>query len=41
VNISETFRLSVGGGYRFIGGAGRLNDRLDGFAASAALKMIF
>lgn len=27
--------------YRFIGGAGRLNDRLDGFAASAALKMIF
>ncbi|HSF17942.1 MAG TPA: hypothetical protein VLK65_20560 [Vicinamibacteria bacterium] len=41
VNISERFRLSVGGGYRFIGGADRLNDRLDGFTASAALKMSF
>jgi len=41
LNISETFRLSFGGGYRFIGGAGRLNDRLDGFTASAALKMSF
>lgn len=41
VNVSEMFRLSFGGSYRFIGGAGRLNDRLDGFAASVALKMIF
>ena len=41
LNISETFRFSVGGSYRFIGGAGRLNDRLDGVAANVALKMIF
>lgn len=41
LNISETFRLSFGGSYRFIGGADRLNRRLDGFAANVALKMIF
>ena len=41
LNISETFRFSVGGGYRFIGGAGRLQNRLDGFAANVALKMSF
>jgi hypothetical protein len=41
VNISERFRLSFGGSYRFIGGAGRLNNRLDGFAANVALKMSF
>ena len=41
LNISEMFRFSVGGSYRFISGAGRLNDRLDGFAASVALKMFF
>lgn len=41
LNISEMFRLGVGGSYRFIGGAGRLNNRLDGFAASVALKMVF
>ena len=41
LNISEKFRFSVGGGYRFIGGAGRLQDRLDGFTANIALKMSF
>jgi hypothetical protein len=41
VNISETFRLSFGGGYRFIGGAGALSDRLEGFTANVALKMSF
>lgn len=41
VNISERIRFSVGGSYRFIGGAGRLNERLDGFAATAALKFTF
>ena len=41
LNISETFRLGVGGGYRFIGGAGRLQNRLDGFTANVALKMSF
>ena len=41
LNISERFRFSVGGSYRFIGGAGRLNNRLDGFAANVALKMSF
>lgn len=41
LNISERFRFSAGGSYRFIGGAGRLNNRLDGFAASVALKMSF
>ncbi|HXV63778.1 MAG TPA: hypothetical protein VEK15_23965 [Vicinamibacteria bacterium] len=39
--FSERFRLGFGGGYRFIGGADRLNDRLDGFTVSAALKMSF
>ncbi|GEM_PF-768333 len=41
LNISERFRLGVGGGYRFIGGAGRLQNRLDGFTANVALKMTF
>ena len=41
LNISERFRLAVGGGYRFIGGAGRLQKRLDGFTANVALKMSF
>ena len=41
LNISERFRFSVGGSYRFIGGAGRLNNRLDGFAANVALKLSF
>lgn len=41
LNISEKFRLSFGGGYRFIGGADGLNERLDGFTASAALKLSF
>ena len=41
LNISETFRLGVGGGYRFIGGAGRLQNRLDEFTANVALKMSF
>jgi hypothetical protein len=41
LNISQKFRLSFGGGYRFIGGADGLNDRLDGFTASAALKLSF
>jgi hypothetical protein len=41
VNISERVRFAVGGSYRFIGGAGRLNNRLDGFAATVALKFTF
>jgi hypothetical protein len=41
LNLTERFRLSLGGGYRFIGGASRLNDRLDGFTANAALKVSF
>lgn len=41
VNISERLRLSLGGGYRFIGGAGALSDRLDGFTAHIALKASF
>ena len=39
LNISETFGLGFGGGYRFIGAAGRLNNRLDGFTANVALKI--
>jgi hypothetical protein len=41
LNISQKFRLSFGGGYRFIGGADGLNESLDGFTASAALKLSF
>jgi hypothetical protein len=41
LNITETFRIGFGGGYRFIGGAGRMGDRLDGFTASATLKLAF
>jgi hypothetical protein len=39
LNLTETFTLGFGGGYRFIGAAGRLNQRLDGFTAKAALKI--
>jgi hypothetical protein len=39
LNISERFRLGFGGGYRFIGAAGRLNNRLDGFTANVSLKI--
>ncbi len=41
LNISERIRFSVGVSYRFIGGAGRLNNRLGGFATNVALKMSF
>lgn len=41
LNVTERIRLSFGGGYRFIGGASRLNERLDGFTANAALKLSF
>jgi hypothetical protein len=41
LNVSQKFRLSFGGGYRFIGGADGLNERLEGFTASAALKLSF
>ena len=41
LNITENLRIGFGGGYRFIGGAGRINDRLDGFTANAALKIAF
>ena len=41
LNITEMLRIGFGGGYRFIGGAGHINDRLDGFTANAALKLAF
>ncbi len=41
VNISERFRLSVGAGYRLIGGAAGFRKSLDGFAGSLALKLRF
>jgi hypothetical protein len=41
LNITEKLRVGFGGGYRFIGGAGRISDRLDGFTANAALKIAF
>jgi hypothetical protein len=41
LNITDTFRIGFGGGYRFIGGAGRTRDRLDGFTASVTLKLAF
>jgi len=41
VNISEKMRFSVGGGYRFIGGAGAMRSRLDGFTANVGLKLSF
>ena len=41
LNITEKLRVGFGGGYRFIAGAGRISDRLDGFTANAALKIAF
>lgn len=41
LNVTEKFRLGFGGGYRFIGGAGPLQNALDGFTASVALKLAF
>jgi hypothetical protein len=41
LNITEKFRIAFGGGYRFIGGAGRSADRLKGFTANVALKLAF
>jgi hypothetical protein len=41
LNITKKLRVGFGGGYRFIGGAGRISDRLDGFTANAALKIAF
>ncbi len=41
LNITEKLRIGFGGGYRFIAGAGRTGDRLDGFTANAALKIAF
>ena len=41
LNVTERFRLGFGGGYRFIGAAGRLDDRLDGFTANVAAQFRF
>jgi hypothetical protein len=41
LNITEKFRIGFGGGYRFIGGAGRTGDRLEGLTANVALKFAF
>jgi hypothetical protein len=41
LNITEKFRIGFGGGYRFIGGAGRTDNRLEGFTANVALKFAF
>lgn len=39
LNVTEKFRLSFGGGYRFTAGADGFTRSLNGFAASVALKM--
>jgi hypothetical protein len=39
LNITEKLRIGFGGGYRFIGGAGRTSNRLEGFTADVALKL--
>ena len=41
LNVTDTIRIGFGGGYRLIGGAGRINDRLDGWTANANLKLVF
>ena len=41
LNVTEKFRLGFGGGYRFIGAAGRFEDRLDGFSANVAAQFRF
>ena len=41
LNITKLLRLGFGGGYRFIGGARNLDDRLGGPFASVALKLSF
>ena len=41
LNVTEKFRLGFGGGYRFIGAAGRLDDRLEGFTANVAAQFRF
>jgi hypothetical protein len=41
LNVTELIRIGLGGGYRLIGGAGRINDRLNGWTANANLKLVF
>ncbi len=41
LNVTEMIRIGFGGGYRLIGGAGRINDRLDGWTANVNLKLVF
>lgn len=41
LNLTEHFRLNLGGGYRFVGGADGLAHRLDGFTANVALNLTF
>ena len=41
LNVTEKFRLGFGGGYRFIGAAGRFDDRLEGFTANVAAQFRF
>jgi hypothetical protein len=41
LNLTQKFRLSFGGSYRFIGGARGLSDRIDGFSGNLALKLSF
>ncbi|MGH9461747.1 MAG: hypothetical protein ACRD1X_11055 [Vicinamibacteria bacterium] len=41
LNVTERFRIGFGGGYRFIGAANGLEDRLDGFTANLAAQFRF
>lgn len=41
LNLTKLLRIGFGGGYRFIGGARGLDDRLGGAFASVALKLSF
>ncbi len=41
LNVTEKFRISVGGGYRFIGAANGFEDRFDGFTANLAAQFHF
>lgn len=41
LNVTEKFRISLGGGYRFIGAANGLEDRLEGFTANLSAQFRF
>jgi hypothetical protein len=41
LNVTDMIRIGFGGGYRLIGGAGRINKRLDGWTANANMKLVF